>query len=101
MSNQDILFLIKMAIYLIVVITTLGIMEENMRLNLKLSKHKVLTVLRTILTAIILFYIGLVLLILEEESEFLQFFICYDFITYIFLRIKRLEFLQKQIKVKE
>ena len=101
MSHQDILFLIKMAIYLIVVITTLGIMEENMRLNLKLSKHKVLTVLKTVLTATILFYIGLVLLILEEGSEFLQFFICYDFITYVFVRIKRLEFLQKQIKVKE
>lgn len=87
MNNQDILLLMEMAIYLIVVITTLGLIEENMRLNLKLSKYKVLTVLRTILKVIILFYIGLILLIVDEKADFLKVFICYDLITYIFLRV--------------
>lgn len=91
MSIKDIALLIEITIYLIVVMTTLGLIEENLRLNLKLSKYKVLTVLRTILKVIILFYIGLILLIVDEKADFLKVFICYDLITYIFLRIKRLE----------
>lgn len=90
---NEILELMKYAILFLSAIYALVLTIRMAILNFEIAKNKIYkiwSIIKTIVKLIVMFYLHIVLAICDE-TLFLEVCIVYSVITYIFLRIKRLE----------
>ena len=87
---NEILWLLKYIILFSVAICTVVLTCKMAFLQYKITKNKVWIVLKTCAKFVVMFYTHIVLAICDE-TLFLEVFAIYNIITYIVLKIKKLE----------